>query len=251
MAFCAKCGKEIEEGRPCPECDVPTIPVSETAPVQAAPETAPAQAAPAAVPFTRRFKEDPVGTIRDAWVNRRVKTAWLAIVWIAAAMFLETLVTQTISMIKYAEPFFPTVFRTMLLALTDPLPTVAALLVGAMAIQYLAAKEPDGKSVKFANAFAALGTASLPYAAALTLAIPVYAAMYILNNNIFAEVLSYYTPVVLYPLRIAALFLTLAVYRGATGNTNTNRLVLGGVGVLAVQALGGMVVGLILYLLGI
>ena len=251
MAFCAKCGKEIEDGKPCPDCDAPGIPTPEAIPAQTAPENVPAQAKPVAVPFARRFKADPVGTIRDAWVNRRVKTAWLAIVWIAAAMFLETLVTQTISMIKYAEPFFPTVFKTVLRSLTDPLPTVASLLVGAMAIQYFAAKEPDGKSVKFANVLAALGTASLPYAAALTLAIPVYAAMYILNANIVAEVLSYYTPVVLYPLRIAALFLTLAVYRGATGNTDTNRLVRSGVAVLAVQALGGMVVGLILYILGI
>jgi hypothetical protein len=243
MAFCATCGKEIEDGKPCPDCDAPGTPVPETVPPQAAPT--------AATPFTKRFMGDPIGTVRDVWQNNRIKYAWVAIGWIFLAMLLETFITQTISMIKYSQPFFPTVFKTVLRALTDPLPTLAGLVVGALAIKYLAAKEPDGKSVTFTKVLAALGAASLPYAAALTLAIPVYAVVYIFDANLFGEILSYYNPVVLYPLRIAALFLTLAVYREMSGNTDNNRLVRTGVVVLVAQALAGMVIGLLLYMLNI
>jgi hypothetical protein len=235
MANCPDCGREIEEGKPCPHCSK----AMEIDPVASTPTSQKPLGE-----YTKRFMKDPVGTVQEAWTNHRIRFAWLAMIWMYVVIALTTAIEQLISMVRYSQPFFPTILTIVARAVTDPLSTIVAFLVGAYAVVWMANKEKSDVPVVYKDVLAGFGVAALPYVAALTVAIPFYAGGYAFSG-ILSDILWVVPATVISPLWMGITLLVVVAYREIRGKTGSRSLVFGTVALLVVQALASWFVDLV------
>jgi hypothetical protein len=88
-----------------------------------------------------------------------------------------------------------------------------------------------------------LGAASIPYAIALTLYLPISIVLNFIPYTLAGEILGYYPMIVLDPVRIAALFLSVFAVRAVTGGTDDRRFASAGIAAVVLQALTLAIVG--------
>jgi len=235
MVHCPDCGKEIEEGKPCPDCK------KSKAGNRDAISTAGSYTKGS---FSKNFLKDPIGSVRDAWENHRIRFAWLAMAWIYGAIALTRLIEQIISMIKFARPAIPALVSIVLHTIFDPLTTIAAFVVGAYAIVVIARRDKVAVPVTLKDALSGYGAAAIPYAIALTVAIPIYAAIDAFGGTV-SQFFWLYPNAVIDPLWLGVSLLIFIVYREISGKTEPRHLLFGVLTLLAVQALASWFVGFV------
>jgi len=248
MAFCENCGKPTDPGPLCEDCareKVSPTPVP-------APSNSPAPAPSARPTFGRRFLSDPAGALREVWVDRNLRPAWLAILWITLALFLAHLAEDLIFIFRVNLSVQETplaLLKAFGRAALAPLPTLAALFLSVLVLLVLARKSPSGQKTTFGKALAGFGAASLPYAIALTVYLPIAIALqFVTPGGAAFEILNAYPYVVSQPAQIGAILLSLFACRAVTETTDDSRLAIGGILILVLQALVFAVLG---YLVGL
>ncbi len=262
MPFCSNCGKPADPGPLCDDCakaaaPAPSAPEAPASPAAAAPTAAEAPAAAPAAPrtsFAKDFLSDPAAALRDVWVDRKLRYAWLALLWIVLAMFLSSFLADLTAMFRDnqgIQAILPALARGAL----APVPTLLAFFVAVPVFAAVARKGPSGRPSSSGRALAAYGAASIPYAVALTVYIPVAVALQLLNPiGTAAMVLNYYGYVVAEPLRYAAVLLALFACRAVSESPRDGRTAGAGVLVLilqaVVQAVAGWFAGLLALPLG-
>ena len=184
--------------------------------------------------------------MRDAWDNSRVSLAWTVLLWIAIAVAVANLMVPILVSAGYFQTYSGSVILGVIFrALVVSLQSVAAILAGAYAFTVLSSWEKTERPVSYRQALAGLCVASIPYAAALTVAIPLYAVASVLGGVFLGQTLLFYSAVIAGPAQIGAVLLALAVYRNVTGKSDAKRLAAEGIAVLVAQGLAAVVVGLL------
>lgn len=260
MPFCAKCGKKYDPDQECPDCgpeeDGVTLSDEIDDSIEAAPRAASAAsatpgstparstvaAAVAAPSFGKVFLTRPIDALREAWIGRELRLAALSIVWIALVQFLISILNDVIQMFQMEtgiQEIVPKFGRAFL----APVPTVASLLVVALVFAFLGRKAPSGQKSSYGRALTVLGAASIPYAIALTLYLPISIVLNFIPYTLAGEILGYYPMIVLDPVRIAALFLSVFAVRAVTGGTDDRRFASAGIAAVVMQALTLAIVG--------
>ena len=251
MPFCENCGKATEPGPLCDDCAQDKARSSDF-PATPAPSGS-AAAAPTARPtFGRRFLSDPAGALREVWVDRNLRPAWLAILWITLALFLAQLISDLILVYQLNLPTqdLPlALIKVLGRSALAPVTTRVALFLSALVLAVLARKSPSGQKTTYGKALAGFGAASIPFAVALTVYIPVSIALqFVLPGTVAYEILGAYPYVVSEPARIGAILLSLFACRAVTETIDDSRLAVGGVLLLVLQALVFAALG---YLVGL
>ena len=263
MPFCSRCGKKYDADQECADCgpdgDGVTLSdeiddsvedaasaASTASAASASPGSPTARstiaAAVAAPSFAKVFLTRPIDALRDAWVGKELRLAALSIVWIALVQFLTSLIGDIIQMfmgdtgIRELLPSFGRAFLA-------PVPTVASLLVVAVVFAFLGRKAPSGQKSSYGRALTVFGAASIPYAVALSVYLPISIVLNFVPYTLASEILGYYPYVVLDPARIAAVFLSVFAVRAVTGGTDDRRFASAGIAAVVLQALTLTVVG--------
>jgi hypothetical protein len=257
MPFCSRCGKKYDPDQECPECgsegdgvtlsDTVDDSVEDSPLAASSPPTAPTPrstvaAAVDAPSFGKVFLTRPVDALRDAWIGKELRLAALSIVWIALVLFLTSLITDVVQMFMY-----DTGIRGLLAsfgrAFLAPVPTVTSLLVVSVVFAFLGRKAPSGEKSSYGRALTVFSAASIPYAVALTLYVPISIAQLFVQYSLVGEIFGYYSFVVLDPARIAAVILAVFAVRAATGSSDDRRFATAGIAAVVLQALTLAVVG--------
>lgn len=260
MAFCTNCGKPADPGPLCDDC----AKAANAAPVPApaatsAPTTAPAAEAggkPAkekGPAFVGPFLRNPVLALRDVWIGRRLRYAWLSILWIVVALFLTSFLVDIVTLAGAigAGMTVEQILHALARGALAPVSTLLAVFLTVPVFAMAARKGPAGRASSYGRALAAYGAALVPYAVVLTIGIGVdVAQVFVQGDGLAGTLLSFYPTVFVEPARYGALVLALLACRAVSETTDDRRIARGGILALVVQAVvlaaAGYAVGLVL-----
>ncbi len=257
MPFCSRCGKKFDPDQECPDCGpegdgvtlsdtvddaIEESPLAASTPTRASSERSTVAAAVAAPSFGKVFLTRPVDALHDAWIGKELRLAALSIVWIALVMFLTSLLGDIVQMFMY-DTGIRVLLPSLGSAFLAPVPTVASLLVVSVVFAILGRKAPSGQKSSYGRALTVFSAASIPYAVALTLYVPISIAQLFIQYSVVGEVFGYYSFVVLDPARIAAVILAVFAVRAVTGSSDDRRFASAGIAAVVLQSLTLAVVG--------